>query len=116
MSVQSVELARAPPPRRRQDKNHNACERCSSWSFLFWNEEAAKYKFDELFASDALLLGRVTYRGFAKAWPFMTNEDGFADRMNGLPKFVASTTLKEVEWNNSRLIKGNIAEEVYKLK
>ncbi len=86
------------------------------WSFQFWNEEAAKFKFDELFASDALLLGRVTYQGFAKAWPSMTDEAGFADRMNSLPKFVVSTTLEEVAWNNSRLIKGNIAEEVYKLK
>lgn len=86
------------------------------WSFQFWSEEAAKFKFDELFASDALLLGRVTYQGFADAWPSMTDEEGFADRMNSLPKFVVSTTLEEVEWNNSRLIKGNIAEEVYKLK
>jgi len=86
------------------------------WSFQFWNEEAAKFKFDELFASDALLLGRVTYQGFAKAWPSMTDEAGFADRMNNLPKYVVSTTLEEVAWNNSRLIKGNIAEEVYKLK
>ncbi len=86
------------------------------WSFQFWNEEAAKFKFDELFTSDALLLGRVTYQGFAKAWPSMTDEAGFADRMNSLPKFVVSTTLEEVAWNNSRLIKGNIAEEVYKLK
>ncbi|HEX4203924.1 MAG TPA: hypothetical protein VHZ51_06945 [Ktedonobacteraceae bacterium] len=54
------------------------------WSFPFWNEEAAKYKFDELMASDALLLGRVTYEGFAKAWPSMTDEQGFADRMNSL--------------------------------
>src|SRR5450759_5038940 len=58
------------------------------WSFQFWNQEAAKFKLDELFASDALLLGRVTYQGFAKAWPSMTDELGFADRMNGLPKFV----------------------------
>jgi dihydrofolate reductase len=86
------------------------------WSFQFWNEEAAKFKFDELFASDALLLGRVTYQGFAKAWPSMTDEEGFADRMNSLPKFVVSTTLEEVEWNNARLIKENIAEEVSKLK
>src|ERR1700724_1031620 len=62
------------------------------WSFQFWSEEAAKFKFDELFASDALLLGRVTYQGFAKAWPSMTDEEGFADRMNSLPKFVVSTT------------------------
>lgn len=86
------------------------------WSFQFWSEEAGKFKFDELFASDALLLGRVTYEGFAKAWPSRTDEAGFADRMNSLPKFVVSKTLEKVEWNNSKLIKGNIAEEVYKLK
>ncbi len=91
-------------------------EEPGTWSFQFWNDEAAKFKFDELFASDALLLGRVTYQGFAKAWPSMTDEQGFADRMNSLPKFVVSTTLKEVEWNNARLMKGNIAEEVSKLK
>ena len=76
------------------------------WCFQFWNEEAAKSKFDELFASGTLLLGRVTYQGFAKAWPSITDEAGFADRMNGLPKFVVSTTLKELEWNNLSLIKG----------
>src|SRR5579859_153593 len=86
------------------------------WSFQFWNEEAAKFKFDELFASDALLLGRVTYEGFAKAWPTMKDEGGFADRMNSIPKYVVSTTLKEPEWNNSHLITGNIAEEVARLK
>src|SRR6266516_1519552 len=86
------------------------------WSFQFWNDEAARFKFDELFASDALLLGHVTYQGFAAAWPSMTDEQGFADRMNSLPKFVVSTTLEKVEWNNCRLIKANIAEEVNKLK
>ena len=86
------------------------------WSFQFWNEEAAKYKYDELFASDALLLGRVTYQGFAKAWPSTTDEQGFADRMNSLPKYVVSKALQKVDWNNSRLIKGNIAEEVAELK
>jgi dihydrofolate reductase len=86
------------------------------WSFQFWSEEAAKYKYEELFSSDALLLGRVTYEGFAKAWPSATDEAGFADRMNSLPKLVVSTTLCELAWNNSRLIKGNITEEVSKLK
>ena len=86
------------------------------WSFPFWNDEIAKFKHDELFASDALLLGRVTYQGFAAAWPSRTDETGFADRMNSLPKFVVSTTLDKVEWNNSRLIKENVAEEVSKLK
>lgn len=86
------------------------------WSFQFWNEEAAKFKYDELFASDALLLGRVTYEGFAKAWPSMTGTGEFGERMNSIPKFVVSTTLKELAWNNSHLINGNIAEEVAKLK
>jgi dihydrofolate reductase len=87
------------------------------WHFPFFNEEAEKYKLDELFASDALLLGRVTYEGFAAAWPSVTDEQGFADKMNSLPKYVVSTTLEEpLEWNNSRLIKGNIAEEVSRLK
>src|SRR5215831_2816279 len=88
----------------------------SGWSFLFWNDEAAKYKFDELFASDALLLGRVTYEIFASAWPTMTDEQGFADRMNSLPKYVVSTTLTKAEWNNSKLIKANVVEEVSKLR
>jgi dihydrofolate reductase len=87
-----------------------------AWSFPFWSDEAAKFKFDELFASDALLLGRVTYEGFAKAWPTVKDEAGFADRMNSLPKYVVSTTLKELTWNNSHLITGNVAEEVAKLK
>ena len=86
------------------------------WSFPFWNEEIGKFKHDELFASDALLLGRVTYQGFAAAWPSRTDEEGYADRINSLPKFVVSTTLEKVGWNNSRLIKGNVADEVSRLK
>lgn len=86
------------------------------WSFQSWNDEAAQFKFDELFAGDALLLGRVTYEIFAAAWPSMKDEQGFADRMNSLPKYVASTTLKKLDWNNSRLLKGNVADEVAKLK
>lgn len=88
------------------------------WSFQFWNEEAEKYKFDELFASDALLLGRVTYEGFAKAWPSITDDKGFADRMNNFPKYVVSTTLTEAEatWNNTRQIKENVVEEISRLK
>jgi dihydrofolate reductase len=86
------------------------------WSGQYWNEEAQQYKFDELFATDALLLGRVTYEGFAAAWPTMTDEDEFADRMNSLPKYVISKTLDHVEWNNSILIKGDVIEELSKLK
>ncbi len=86
-----------------------------SWTAPYWSEEIAAFKFDELFASDALLLGRVTYQGFAAAWPSMTDEQGFADRMNRLPKFVASATLKEMEWNAS-LIEGDVAQNVSALK
>lgn len=85
------------------------------WSLQFFNEEAAKYAYDQLFASDTLLLGRVTYQGFAAAWPSRAGDD-FADRMNVLPKFVVSTTLAEAECNNPTLIKENVAEEVSNLK
>jgi dihydrofolate reductase len=97
-----------------------------SWTFQFMSEERENFKFDELSASDALLLGRVTYEDFAAAWPNMTEQyegprrdelQGYADMMNGYPKYVVSTTLEEpLEWNNSTLINGDVAEEVLKLK
>jgi len=86
------------------------------WSFPFWSDETQKFKFDELRATDALLLGRVTYEGFAAAWPGRKDPDGFADRFNSMPKFVASRTLKKLDWNNSHLIKGDLATEVARLK
>ena len=92
------------------------------WHFQFWNEELGKYAHDVLFASDALLMGRETFEIFAASWPSRTAADdgpgaeGYVDRINSLPKFVASTTLKEpIEWNAS-LIKGDVAEAVSKLK
>ena len=66
--------------------------------------------------ASALLLGRVTYDGFAAAWPTMKDEGGFADRMNGMPKYVVSTTLKKADWNNTTIIKSNVPAEVAKLK
>src|SRR2546430_8569391 len=86
------------------------------WSFPFWSAETAKFKLAELHATDALLLGRVTYEGLAAAWPGRKDPDGFADRFNSMPKYVASRTLKKLEWNNSHLIKGELAAEVSKLK
>src|SRR6266849_5474914 len=86
------------------------------WSPPFFNEEAGKYKFEEIFSVDAMLLGRVTYQGFAAAWPNFKDEAGFADRMNGLPKYVVSTSLQKPEWNNSHVIRDNVVEEVSKLK
>ena len=87
----------------------------NEWSFQYWSEEAAKFKYDELFASDGLLLGRVTYEGFAAAWPTMPGTGEYGERMNSLPKFVVSKTLQETTWNAS-LIQDNIAEEVSRLK
>jgi len=87
------------------------------WAFQFERGPAGdKFKFDELMAADALLLGRKTYEGFAAAWPSIRDEAGFADRMNGLPKYVVSSTLKEATWNNSNIIRANVAEEVSMLK
>jgi len=79
-------------------------------------KRSGKFKFDELFSSDALLLGRVTYEGLAKAWPSMTDEAGYGKRMNGFPKHVVSRTLEKLDWTNSHVIKGNIEKEVSKLK
>jgi dihydrofolate reductase len=86
------------------------------WSFPYWNDAISDFKYAETFACDALLLGRVTYEGFAAAWPSRTDETGFADRFNSIPKYVASTTLKKLDWNNSHLLKGDFAKEVAKLK
>ena len=74
------------------------------WTFAYWNDEVAAFKSEELLASDALLLGRVTYEGFAAAWPGRTDEQGFADRMNRNRKYVVSSTLDKAEWNNSTVI------------
>jgi dihydrofolate reductase len=87
------------------------------WTFQFdRGAEGDRFKLDETMQAEALLLGRVTYEGFAKAWPSMTDEVGFADKMNSMPKFVVSTTLSDPEWSNSTAIGGDVAEEVPKLK
>jgi len=89
------------------------------WSFRSdRGPEGDEFKFEELAAADALLLGRVTYEGFAAAWPKMEEQTGeYGAWMNGYPKHVASTTLEEpLEWNNSTLIKVDVAEEVSRLK
>jgi len=77
------------------------------WTFTFdQGEEGRKFKLDELMASDAQLLGRVTYEGFAKAWPSMQDPFGFADKMNGMPKYVVSTTMQHPTWNNTTVLSG----------
>ena len=89
------------------------------WSFEFnRGEDGDKFKFDETMASDALLLGRITYEGFADAWPKRTeDETGFADKFNNMPKYVVSSKLKDPEWNNSHVLSADDLEtEVPKLK
>ena len=87
------------------------------WAFQFdQGDEGAKFKFDELLASDAQLLGRVTYEGFAKAWPTMEGTGEFGEKMNAMPKFVVSSTLENPEWNNTTVLKGDVAKEVGELK
>jgi dihydrofolate reductase len=86
------------------------------WSGPYFNEEAGQFKWRELQASDAMLLGRRTYEGFAAAWPTMEGTGEFGERMNGMPKHVVSSTLDKVEWTGSRLLKGDVLAEVRKLK
>jgi dihydrofolate reductase len=91
--------------------------RHGAWSFEFnRGDEGDKFKLDETLSSEALLLGRVTYEGFAEAWPSRTDEAGFADKFNSMPKYVVSSTLEKPEWNNSTVLKGDVTEEVAKLK
>ena len=78
--------------------------RHGGWSFKFNDPVGMKFKLDETLATGALLLGRVTYEGFAAAWPSVKDDVGFADRMNSMPKYVVSATLEKAEWNNSRII------------
>ena len=88
------------------------------WSFQFHNDEMAEAQGAGMAAADAMLLGRVTYQEFASYWPYQNSADQpFTDYLNNTPKFVVSTTLQEpLEWQNSTLIKDNVAEEIAKLK
>jgi dihydrofolate reductase len=89
--------------------------RYGGWSFeIERGAEGDKFKLDETMDSDALLLGRVTYEGFAAAWP--SREGEFADKFNTMPKYVVSSTLEEPEWNNTTVLKGDVAKQVTKLK
>jgi dihydrofolate reductase len=89
----------------------------AGWTFeIDRGDEGNKFKLDETVSSEALLLGRVTYEGFAAAWPSRTDEFGFADKFNSMPKYVVSSTLEDPEWNNSTVLKGDVVEEVSRLK
>ena len=80
------------------------------WAFKFERgPDGDAFKLEEVFGSDALLLGRRTYEGFAAAWPERTDEAGFADRMNSMAKYVVSGTLEQADWNNTTVIGGDLA-------
>lgn len=87
----------------------------AGWTFeIPRGPEGDKFKLEETLDAEALLLGRVTYEGFAAAWPSMEGE--FADKFNGMPKYVVSSTLSDPEWNNSIVLKGDLLEEISTLK
>jgi dihydrofolate reductase len=85
------------------------------WSFEFdRGDDGNQFKLDETLETEALLIGRVTYEGFAGAWP--SREGEFADKFNTMPKYVVSSTLEDPEWNNTTVLKGDVVDEVSKLK
>ena len=84
------------------------------WTFEIDRGEGDTFKLEETMATDALLLGRVTYEGFAEAWPSRDGE--FADKFNSMPKHVVSSTLERPEWSNSSVLEGDLATGVAKLK
>ncbi len=85
------------------------------WTMNYGNEEFMKFKTEELMSADAQLLGRITYEGFATAWPGRSGDE-FSDKFNSMKKYVVSKTLKKAEWNNSEIIKKDVAKEIAKLK
>ena len=87
------------------------------WAFRFdRGPEGDKFKVQETMNAGAMLLGRKTYEGFAEAWPGRSDEIGFADRMNNMPKYVVSTTLSQADWNNSTVIARDVPEAVRRLR
>ena len=88
------------------------------WTFKFSDPEGGQFKVEETMSSGALLLGRTTYEGFAAAWPGRTDDAGFADKFNSMPKYVVSQTLgqDDLTWENSTLISGDVLAEIAKLK
>jgi len=86
-----------------------------AWTMPFWEDQLSSLQNDYLHSSDALLLGRVTYQGFAAAWPTMEDTGDFGEKMNTMPKFVASRTLKDAEWN-ATIMQGEVSAAVAALK
>jgi dihydrofolate reductase len=91
--------------------------RHGGWTFeIARGEEGDRFKLEELMEAEAQLLGRVTYEGFAAAWPKMEDEAGFASRMNEMPKYVVSSTLDRADWQNTTILSGDLPDSVATLK
>lgn len=88
----------------------------NAWALRYAGEDQQRYKIDEVFEAGAILLGRVTYEIFAAFWPTAPKDEGFADRMNSIPKYVVSTSLRTATWQNSTIIGENPVEEIAELK
>jgi len=85
------------------------------WSFAFdRGDDGNQFKLEETLETDVLLIGRITYESFAGAWPSRDGE--FADKFNTMPKYVVSSTLEDPEWNNTTVLKGDVVEQVSRLK
>src|SRR5215510_5562682 len=84
------------------------------WATEYFDSEAEKYALELLLASDAMLMGRRTYEFFAAAFPRQTGQYG--QRVNEIPKYVFSSTLKKADWSNSSIVKRDVVTEVGKLK
>jgi dihydrofolate reductase len=98
-----------------QDPGGDSDFKHAGWTFeIRQGQEGADFKLNETRNSEALLLGRVTYQGFAKAWPSIPGE--FGDKFNNMPKYVISSTLDQADWTNSTVLKGDVVKEVTKLK
>jgi class 3 adenylate cyclase/dihydrofolate reductase len=88
----------------------------NAWALRVTNDEMERFNFEQLFAADAILLGRTTYQIWAAFWPTAGGDETFVRRMNEIPKYVVSHTLKQLDWNNSELISGDIGKQVADLK
>ena len=91
-------------------------EEPQTFSSEFHSDDTDAYNHDVLYAADTLLLGRVTYEGFAASWPHVTDEQGFAERLNGMRKVVVSSTLESASWNNSVIVSDDVVAEVQALR
>src|SRR5579872_1149911 len=102
-----------------EDPGGSEGTRNAGWTFRFdRGADGDRFKLDEVLDAEALLLGRVTYEGFAKAWPTIEDPVGFADKMNAMPKYVVSNSLadEDATWNNSTVVRGDLVEELKALR